>query len=921
MPVRKNAKYMSPDEREAFVKACVLMKADIVNPGAAAADQYSHWDELAAVHRMIQNANAPGTSTSVNFGHGGSGSYSFLSWHRYFLFLFEQRLQSYVPGVMLPYWDWADPAPILTDTFLGPNGTAGTNEVDRGYFAADAPGTGTNPTPAPIWWPAGLAGWRLHPAFGATYGGALRRNINAASSLPTVNHLRGALAKSTYPEFQNALESGAGLPPGSSMHNGLHTWWGGASHMYSPQVSPFDPVFYMHHCNVDRLWAMWQADGHATEYPSSGGDPQHHRNDLMYPWVGATPGYSTNVTMSPIVMPDFSALGEKRNGDMLDYRALGYTYDTLAVVGIGLDRTGSMLGVTPDPMTVGAPDITKWQAATRGVSAFLQDCETVYQSAVTYVLAGVKTFRSIGLGNQFDSVFPSPGSGLVKNGGSHSRATFDSAVAGMSPGGGTPLADALQDVHDTLVTPPFGGRPAGELRFLAMLTDGMLTAGSPLSSIPDGSFVDTAVFAMGFGTGGDVDYPTLDAMTAKGRDLGVQQVFHGENAGTIDKFYSNTLARAIGFSTVIDPVVELFAGEHVHLQFEVTSAEDAVFVTAQGMDFSDKSWAYHLVGPDGAAVYADGVGRDGHGHGGVSHGRPVDVTGRRAAGRVSLVLQRDSAPASAWVGTWQLMAAFRATELDAMVMPFVGELIFPVSAGPVRGSRYSRLLQRPRARPAARSVRDEPRNRLDVRPPSTNNDDGAACSLVVNVYARTRLRLELVPRKGERVTGGRVTLDLAADVLAGDASLGTSFGRLVSPVADMRGEVERVRRSDIPEGERLPDSAAKVDSARVLARLERENPELGRQRDEEVEVVTHEGSAAHVHVGDTGTPGVYHLGIYVEGSYCPDHDADPGGGHDHDGEHGPGTPHVHGPDCRLEHFSRILTTTVALELPERARPA
>ncbi len=690
--------------------------------------------------------------------------------------------------------------------------------------------------------------------------------------------------------------------------------------MRSPHVSPFDPVFYLHHCNIDRLWAMWQADGHADEYPSSGGDAQHHRNDLMYPWIGATPGYSTNYDLSPIVMPDFSALGEKRNGEMLDYRALGYTYDTLAVVGIGLDRTGSMLGVTPDPMTVGAPDITKWEAAKRGVSAFLQDCETVYQSAATYVVAGVKTFRSTGAGNQFDSVFPSPATGLVKNGGSHSRAAFDSAVAGVSPGGGTPLADALKDVHDTLVTPPFGGLPVGEPRYLAMLTDGMLTSGAPLSSIPDGSFADAAVFAMGFGTGGDVDYPTLDAMTAKGRDLGIQQVFHGENAGTIDKFYSNTLARAIGFSTLIDPVVELFAGEHVHLDFEVTSAEDAVFLTAQGMDFSDKSWAYHLVGPDGTVVYVDGAGHGGHGHGGTpAHGRPVDVTARRAVGRLSLVLQRDSAPASAWVGTWQLMAAYRATELDAMVMPFLGELIFPVSAGPVRGPRYARLLQRPKGRVAARSVRDEPRNRLDVRPPSTNNDDGIACSLVVNVYARTRLRLELVPRKGERLTGASVTLDLAADVLAGDASIGTSFGRLVSPIADIRGEVERVRGSDIPEGERLPKSAAKLDAARVLARLERENPALGRQRDDEVEVVTHGGSVAHVHVGETGTPGVYHLGVYAEGSYCPGHDAVAGGGHEHDNEHEPDEPHVHGPGCGLEHFSRILTTTVALELPERVR--
>ena len=108
MGIRKNAKFLNSTERENFVKACVLLKADIVNPAAPAAQQYSKWDQYVAIHQEIQNAFAPG-SASVNFGHGGNGAYSFLSWHRYFLFRFELDLQSKVAGVMLPYWDWSDP--------------------------------------------------------------------------------------------------------------------------------------------------------------------------------------------------------------------------------------------------------------------------------------------------------------------------------------------------------------------------------------------------------------------------------------------------------------------------------------------------------------------------------------------------------------------------------------------------------------------------------------------------------------------------------------------------------------------------------------------------------------------------------------------------------------------------------------------
>ena len=26
-----------------------------------------------------------------------------------------------------------------------------------------------------------------------------------------------------------------------------------------PDVSRFDPIFWLHHCNVDRMYALWQA--------------------------------------------------------------------------------------------------------------------------------------------------------------------------------------------------------------------------------------------------------------------------------------------------------------------------------------------------------------------------------------------------------------------------------------------------------------------------------------------------------------------------------------------------------------------------------------------------------------------------------------------------------------------------------------
>lgn len=899
------------------------MKADIINPAAPASQRYSRWDQYVGIHWMIQQAFSP-TAANVNFGHGGNGAYSFLSWHRYFLYQFEKQLQIYVPGVMLPYWDWTDPVAagiIGPDGFLGPNGTI-NNEVRSGYFAPNAPGTPGNPTPPPPWWPVGLSGWLL-PSFFGTGSGALRRGLGALSGLPDATDLGEALAMGTYPEFQNALEGGTGLTdPFQDMHNGLHGWIGGWNgQMGDARYSPFDPIFYLHHCNIDRLWAMWQMDGHADEYPASGGRIQHRRDDIMYPWTGGTPGFGTNSTIaSNIPMPDFSAVGAKRNVDTLNMRnAFDYTYDTLPIIGIGLDRTGSMNGLTPDPMTTSAPDVTKWEAAKRGISAFLQDCETVQNSGIAYIMAGMKTFRRLGAGNDFATVFSSPGYGLIKSGSSYSRAAFESSVAGMSPGGSTPLADALEDIENTLVELPFDHLPNDEQRYIAMLTDGMLTSGAPMNSIPDHSFNQTAVFAMGFGTGADVDYATLDSIVAKGKTLSTQQVFHGENAGTIDKFYSNALAQAIGFSPVIDPVFELFAGEHVHVDFLATSAEDIFLITVQGMDFDADNWTFHLSGPGGYTAFSDEMG---HSHGSMTgHGTCLpQITATRANGRLSLVLDRNNADYQCWVGSWRLMIAYKARSMDAMIMPTIGELILPVSAGPAHGPRFSRLLKPSKTRQPTRNLKIKPAHRLDLQPLSTNHSDNEACSVVVNIYSRTRLKMNFSLKENVVPHLSGLNVDIVSEVLKGNVVCGRTFARLVGPTNDFSSLVKHAKRKQIPKSSIMKTrDGLSFDPAKVLATLEKGNPNLANIRDEEVQVKDDQDGTLLIHVENTMIPGTYHLGVYIEGTYCPEHthrNDDHHHSHNHTHDHGshPTENSTSGPECCLEGFSRILSATTAVTM-------
>ncbi len=98
-------------------------------------------------------------------------------------------------------------------------------------------------------------------------------------------------------DFTNRLER--------EPHNTGHVVVGipasGTSGHIGDGLSPLDPLFWLHHCNVDRLWALWQIAGHAT--PSFSGDFNGQFVD--------TSGNPINVT------PDQAK----------DFRAMGFSYD------------------------------------------------------------------------------------------------------------------------------------------------------------------------------------------------------------------------------------------------------------------------------------------------------------------------------------------------------------------------------------------------------------------------------------------------------------------------------------------------------------------------------------------------------------------------------------------------------------------
>ena len=158
------------------------------------------------VDAMSMNGVSWGVHTMPGMGMVGR---NFLCWHRRFLSQFEQRLQAVDATLSVPYWDWIA-NPVLP-TFL----------TD----------------------PALLSGWSVTRSWDP-------------SQLPVQADVDAATSRHTFSTFQRKLELGA--------HGDVHVAVGGTMDTAS---SPADPVFWLHHANIDRLWAQWQTDHPTTKTP------------------------------------------------------------------------------------------------------------------------------------------------------------------------------------------------------------------------------------------------------------------------------------------------------------------------------------------------------------------------------------------------------------------------------------------------------------------------------------------------------------------------------------------------------------------------------------------------------------------------------------------------------------------------------
>jgi tyrosinase len=305
--VRKDANSLTASERDRFVIAL----AKLNDQGAGV------FKDFRAMHK---------DPAALGQAHGAAG---FLCWHRAYLLDLERELQKIDASVAVPYWRFDRPAPnLFTADFLGESGQQLVAPV---IFSA------TNLLR--FWVTDSQSGIRRRPLFDV---GTQSANVSEDARTLLLGGQRPTAFFDLGPNG-TAFRGMEGDP-----HGRAHTSFEGP--IQNPSTAPRDPLFFLLHCNVDRIWGRWQwfndrfdeTQANTYFYRGSAGDPGstligHNLRDTLWPWDDDTnPPRPNNAPRTPFSDgPMAQGPGATPTvGDMIDYHGLlkqtaylGYGYD------------------------------------------------------------------------------------------------------------------------------------------------------------------------------------------------------------------------------------------------------------------------------------------------------------------------------------------------------------------------------------------------------------------------------------------------------------------------------------------------------------------------------------------------------------------------------------------------------------------
>ncbi|MGK3985935.1 tyrosinase family protein [Sorangium sp. So ce136] len=196
----------------------------------------------------VYQASIHGAPGSENPRHGWNScqhsNFFFLSWHRMYLYHFERILRSASgdPSFALPYWNYS---------------AAGNSAIPAAFRA---PGTPPNPLYVEERGQGVNQGFLLPPS-AVTFASAFRLTNFSARPGTRVSFGGGVLR-------QPGQGDGRAGELERQPHDVIHGMIGGQRGWMSyVDTAARDPIFFLHHANIDRLWKRWLDQGGGRGYP------------------------------------------------------------------------------------------------------------------------------------------------------------------------------------------------------------------------------------------------------------------------------------------------------------------------------------------------------------------------------------------------------------------------------------------------------------------------------------------------------------------------------------------------------------------------------------------------------------------------------------------------------------------------------
>ncbi|KAJ3310232.1 hypothetical protein HDV04_005171 [Boothiomyces sp. JEL0838] len=240
---------LSPTDQSAYIQAVRCLKFSIPSRLPTTSGSYSLYDDFVYIHNQ-----------AVQIAHSHP---RFLPWHRLMLATYNSFLRSECQyNGPMPYWDWTldSQAPELSPVWA-PNAFGGNGDPTYGCLQGSFADFYKRDINNPQQFVCVQRRWAnaANPLQGAYVAPVTVQWINQQST--------------TYDLFRTYMET---YP-----HNTVHASICGD--MCDPRVSVNDPIFFMHHGNVDRLWSVWQNSNplYKNAYGGSGADANVAVTDLL----------------------------------------------------------------------------------------------------------------------------------------------------------------------------------------------------------------------------------------------------------------------------------------------------------------------------------------------------------------------------------------------------------------------------------------------------------------------------------------------------------------------------------------------------------------------------------------------------------------------------------------------------------------